>query len=367
MAPAECAHPNAPALVAAYYLPQFHPIPENDGWWEPGFTEWMTVVRARRLRPGHRQPRLPGELGFYDLRVPETRLRQAELASAAGIDAFCYWHYWFAGRQLLERPLCDVLRQPELRHRFFLSWANESWTSAWSGKPHRLLIEQTYPGIEDHISHFHAIETILHDSRYLTVDGRPAFVVYRPHRLPSSQRFAELWRRLAADSGLGDLYLIGESDSSARHPWEPVTAGFDACVELSWRRGLGRFRNLWKYGSPIPHAIDYQHVQAGLTRQHPLEAPTHPTVLVGWDNTPRYGRQGFIVANNRPTVLTAAVKLAVNQARAWSGHPLLFLKSWNEWAEGNYLEPDRDHGAQLLRAVAEGLAESTATEESPRG
>jgi Glycosyltransferase WbsX len=326
-------------LVAAYYLPQFHPVPENDLWWGPGFTEWITVARARPLRPGHRQPRLPGALGFYDLRLPDVRAEQAELALRAGIDAFCYWHYWFAGRQLLERPFQEVLAQREVRLGFLLAWANHSWTGAWSGKPRKVLLQQTYPGDDDHRAHFASIEAALHDDRYLRIDGRPIFVVYRPDDLPTPHRFSDLWRQLAAASGLPGIYLVGEADTAASPHWDPIASGFDACVELI----------------PYPHHVDYGKLQSQLTRRHPAGAPTHPSLIVGWDNTPRYGRAGFIVTGDSPCRLREAMSAALSMAVDWAPQPLLFLKSWNEWAEGNYLEPDRDRGSEKLLAVRDAI------------
>src|SRR5262249_41646184 len=155
--------------VIAFYLPQFHPIPENDAWWGPGFTEWTNVSLARPLFRGHYQPRVPGELGFYDLRMPETRAAQAALARAHGIEAFCYWHYWFAGKQLLERPFEEVLASHEPDFPFCLAWANESWTGIWHGAPHRMLVQQTYPGLADHEAHFRVWLRAFEDARYVTV------------------------------------------------------------------------------------------------------------------------------------------------------------------------------------------------------
>ena len=186
------------ARVITFYLPQFHPIPENDEWWEPGFTEWTNVTRARPLYPGHQQPMLPSELGFYDLRVAETRRAQGELASTYGVEAFCYWHYWFGdGRRLLERPFTEVLASGEPSISFCVAWANETWSGAWIGAPDKVLQQQTYPGEADDRAHFTALLPAFRDDRYLTVDGRPVFYVYRPSDcrtpLPSST-VGRLWR-----------------------------------------------------------------------------------------------------------------------------------------------------------------------------
>ena len=189
------------ARVLAFYLPQFHPIPENDEWWGRGFTEWRNVAKARPLYGRHYQPRIPADLGMYDLRVPETRAAQADLARAYGVEAFCYWHYWFAGRRILERPFNDVLRMKEPNFPFCLAWANQTWTGIWHGLHDKILIEQTYPGREDYIAHFRAVLPAFLDDRYVRVDGKPLFYVYVPKELPNSREFTDLWRELALEAG----------------------------------------------------------------------------------------------------------------------------------------------------------------------
>ena len=179
--------------VLALYLPQFHPIPENDQWWGKGFTEWTNVARAKPLFGRHKQPRVPADLGFYDLRLPEAREAQAALARAYGIEGFCYWHYWFGdGKQLLERPLAEVVASGEPDFPFCLAWANETWTGKWYGAPNRILAEQTYPGEADHIRHFYALLPAFRDPRYVTVDGLRVFLIYKPAAIPDLKRFIEL-------------------------------------------------------------------------------------------------------------------------------------------------------------------------------
>ncbi len=203
--------------VIAFYLPQFHPIPENDLWWGPGFTEWTNVARARRFYPGHYQPRLPGELGFYDLRLPETREAQAVLAADYGLSAFCYWHYWFGGgRRLLERPFDEVLQSGSPDFPFCLGWANQTWSGIWHGAPSRVLIEQTYPGESDYRAHFETVLPAFKDPRYVRIDGRPLFLVYDPTDLPEPQRFLDLWRGWAADEGLPGIFFVGRTETAGR-------------------------------------------------------------------------------------------------------------------------------------------------------
>lgn len=194
-----------PADSSPLTLRQFHPIPENDAWWSKGFTEWTNVAKAKPLFPGHYQPRIPADLGFYDLRVPEVREAQAELARSAGIEGFCYYHYWFAGKRLLERPFNEVLESGKPDCPFCLCWANETWTGIWHGRLDRILAEQTYPGVEDDTRHFFYLPKAFRDPRYITIDGKPLFSVYNPRQLPEAKRTTNLWRKLAAESGLSAL------------------------------------------------------------------------------------------------------------------------------------------------------------------
>ena len=213
--------------VIAFYLPQFHPIRQNDDFWGPGFTEWTNVAAARPLFRGHRQPLLPADLGFYDLRLPEVRAAQADLARRYGVTAFCYWHYWFAGVELLERPLREVVGTGEPEFPFCVGWANQSWTGVWHGAPDRVLVEQTYPGFDDHRRHFDSLLDTLSDSRYLRVDGRPLFLIFDPAAVPELERSLDLWRELADDAGLGGLFIVGQCRDN---DWVPQDHGFDASV-----------------------------------------------------------------------------------------------------------------------------------------
>jgi lipopolysaccharide biosynthesis protein len=355
------------ARLIAFYLPQFHPIPENDRWWGAGFTEWTNVARARPLFPGHWQPRLPGELGFYDLRVPETRAAQAELARAHGIEAFCYWHYWFAGKRLLERPFDDVLASGEPDFPFCLAWANGSWSGVWHGAPERILIEQTYPGPSDDEAHFRRLLPAFGDDRYVTVDGAPLFVVYAPHELPEPRRTTDLWRELALRAGLRGLHLVAVCQNKIAI--DPVAGGFDAVtvsnhVKISerWPRSIAeaRTRRLCAAyrrlrGRPV-HVYAYADAMEEFLIDPPPDVPYHPTIVPGWDNTPRSGIRGVVLRDATPALFARHVGDAV--ARVGDRDPehrLVFVKSWNEWAEGNYLEPDERWGRAFLEAVRDAV------------
>ena len=222
----------------AFYLPQFHPIAENDAWWGPGFTEWVNVARGDPLFRGHAQPDLPGDLGFYDLRLPETRQAQAALAARHGIDAFCYFHYWFHGRRMLERPFEEVFRSGEPDFPFCLCWANESWTRAWDGKSDEILIEQTYSR-EDDLAHIRALAEVFADPRYLRIDGRPVFLVYRAFRHPRPREFADVWRAEAQRLGIGEIYLCAVNGGRDQL-LGPDDFGMDAMVAFAPFYGLLR-------------------------------------------------------------------------------------------------------------------------------
>ncbi len=371
------------ARVVALYLPQFHPVPENDAWWGEGFTEWTNVRRARPLFPGHAQPRVPGPLGYYDLRDPDIREAQAALARDAGIEAFCYWHYWFGGgRRILERPFEEVLASGRPDFPFCLCWANESWTGIWHGAPGRLLIEQTYPGAADHAAHFETLLPAFRDERYLKVDGRPVFLVYNPAKLPEPARFALLWRRLAVQAGLPGLHLVAMStDLKADH----ITP-FDAVMPYGPRDFLQeavKARPLVRAGKRLfngrraaalaervalpwlPARYDYADLARTAFASLPRAARFIPCVLSGWDNTPRAGRRGIVLENFSAALFRQCLDKAVAQVAAKpAAQRLIFIKAWNEWAEGNYLEPDEMYGTALLDTLREAVLPQPARQPS---
>ncbi len=365
--PAVAPEVSARARLLALYLPQFHPVPENDEWWGPGFTEWTNVARARPRYRGHEQPRIPGELGFYDLRVPETRHAQAALAREHGIEAFCYWHYWFGGRRILERPFAEVLDDAEPDLPFCLGWANQTWSGVWYGETDRILIDQQYPGLDDHRRHFDLLVRAFHDPRYVRVDGRPVFVVFRPDELPDAARVADLWRTLAVDAGLPGIHLVGMEHGEG---WRCEAVGFDARIVirltemftlrvssplLRARRFALRSR---RYAALDPkvfrkpvHVYPYDRVTPRLVPAV-LEPSDYPCVIPNWDNTPRSGSRGSVMADSTPERYAAHLETAVRAVEDRPAeHRLVVIKSWNEWAEGNYLEPDRRWGRAYLEAT----------------
>jgi hypothetical protein len=346
--------PKSPGVRSvAFYLPQYHPIPENDSWWEKGFTEWTNVTKARPLYEGHVQPTLPSELGFYDLRLPESRATQAELAAAYGIEGFCYWHYWFAGKRLIERPFKEVLASGEPDFPFCLAWANATWTGIWHGAPDRVLIRQEYPGIEDYTAHFLALVDAFTDDRYITVDGKPVFVVFHPIEFPDPVQFTDLWRELALKVGLKGLYLVG----IAHHAWRPGEFGYDACCVdyFSSARSAIDARGARQLAQR-PARYAYEEIIRNAFHADRYDGHQLPCVIPNWDNTPRSGADGVVFEGSTPQLFGEHVRDAIRliQHRP-ADQRLLFLKSWNEWAEGNYLEPDREHGRQYLAQLRDAL------------
>ena len=353
------------ARAIALYLPQFHPIPENDEWWGKGFTEWTNTAKAKPLFRGHYQPHIPADLGFYDLRVPETREAQAAMARLYGIEGFCYYHYWFGGRQILERPFNEVLRAGSPNFPFCLCWANETWSGIWHGSPHQILIEQTYPGRADHEAHFQALLPAFADRRHMRVDGKPIFLIYDPHNLPDPVDTLNLWRTMAVDAGLGGLHIIGQSSSAA---WNWIADGFDSRVDhpvlgrpwISRRRPIKWARNnigcWWETWRGLPHVHRGQEFSARQVPPLTASDTFYPCLIHAWDNTPRSGRRGVVVEGASPELYR---QLLDSTIRVLKQRPpdkrLLFLKSWNEWAEGNHLEPDLKFGTGFLEAIREAL------------
>jgi lipopolysaccharide biosynthesis protein len=360
----------------AFYLPQFHPIPENDEWWGPGFTEWVNVVQARPRFRGHAQPHLPADLGYYDLRVAEVRAAQAALARSHGIDAFCYYHYWFEGRRLLERPFAEVLASGEPDLPFCLTWANESWTRVWDGGESQVLMRQTYSE-EDDRCHLRALATAFSDRRYLRIGGRPVFLVYRPGRLPDARRTTDVWRREAERLGLGELYLccVEAFEKEARPPGE---WGFDAAVQFAPQVSLlgprvgepGRaVRAVRRAVHPrSPYRVNQVHRYDRAVEGHLGAAPPaykrFPCVTPGWDNSSRRrGGGARVLVGSTPEAYEHWVRTVAERFTPYSPEEnLLFVNAWNEWAEGNHLEPCQRWGRSYLEAHARGLAAARAAD-----
>ena len=356
----------------AFYLPQYHPIPENDEWWSKGFTEWTNVTKAKPLFKGHYQPDLPSDLGFYDLRLPEARRSQADLAREYGIHGFCYWHYWFGnGKRILERPFNEVLKSGEPDFPFFLGWANHTWSGIWDGCPDKVLIKQTYLGKSDYKSHFDNVLDAFRDQRYMKIDGKPIFLVFLPMEIPDPILFTDYWNELAIQMGFPGIYFIGLSSDPT---WNYKAYGFDAFSSHPPKDIIDRipenftkklFRKLFRkdynqflkdYFS-IPYRYKYEDLIDYIIPDVSSEKNFFPCIIPNWDNTPRSGINGLVFENAEPEMFRKLLKKAIEMvAKNNSEEQIIFIKSWNEWAEGNYLEPSRKFGKAFLKVIKQEIA-----------
>jgi lipopolysaccharide biosynthesis protein len=346
--------PATPAVrLIAFYLPQFHPIPENDAWWGKGFTEWTNVVQARPLFRGHYQPHLPADLGFYDLRVPEVRAAQASLAREYGVHGFCYYHYWFGGRRLLERPLDDFLAS-DLRFPFCVCWANESWTRRWDGGDDAVLMAQEHSP-EDDLRFIESLFPLFRDERHIRVNGRPLLFVWRADLLPEPARTAERWKRATRAAGIEEPYLVRVE--TFNHKDDPAQLGFDAACEFP---GHDVPANL-EYDSPVKGSraryFDYpRYADYLMSRPHPGYRRFH-TVMPSWDNTARRGVNASVFVNNSPAKygewLERVARRTLHDQQG--DERIVMVNAWNEWAEGCHLEPDQLLGHAYLEATRAAL------------
>jgi lipopolysaccharide biosynthesis protein len=340
--------------LIAYYLPQFHPFPENDQWWGKGFTEWTNVTRATPLFVGHYQPHLPADLGFYDLRLREIQREQVALARAHGIDAFCYHYYWFSGKRLMERPLDAMLADPGIDMPFCLCWANENWTRRWDAREHEVLIRQRYSP-EDPVASLHAMLPYLRDPRYLTHNGRKVIVVYRPQQFPDSKAWVAAWRSGAEALGLGELHLVC---ALTHGNWSYKSVGFDAGVEFpphsighEFNTHISKLGFFKKFRGQVPDMQDV--AEAYLERDRSAEPNVYRCVYPSWDNTARRGELAMVTLNGTPENYEYWLHQAIEATRRDTGGKdgLVFINAWNEWAEGCHLEPDRRYGSAFLQAT----------------
>ena len=345
-----------PATVVAFYLPQFHPIPENDAWWGKGFTEWRNVTRALPQFEGHLQPRLPADLGFYDLRNPQTLHEQARLARDYGIGAFCFYFYWFSGATLLEQPLRQWLEDPSLELPFCLCWANENWSRRWDGRGEDLLVSQRHDP-QDDLAFITHVSAYLRDPRYLRVGGRPLLLVYRPELLPDAAATVQRWRAWCLANGVGEIHVacvqgFGRPD--------PRTFGFDAAVEFP--PNLSNPRNITaeqRLLNPEFHGevLDWRELADDYAARPMPPYPAYPAVNVGWDNEPRRPGKGRVYLHASPRRYRDWLQATILRRLAPSARQdrIVFINAWNEWAEGAVLEPDARLGHAWLEATRAAL------------
>jgi len=358
------------ARVIAFYLPQYYPTNLNNKWYGEGFTEWTNVGKAKQLYKGHYQPHVPADLGYYDLRNPETRQKQAILAKQAGIEGFCYYHYWFGeGHEELDIPFKDVISRGEPDFPFCICWANQSWYSKfWNNDAKceaKLIAEQKYDNEEWRKRHFLSLLSAFRDSRYIKVDGKLLFMIYRPLEYNDVKIFINHWQTLAHEYNLPGFYFIGQA-TSEKDAISITNLGFDG-VNLSRKDD---FLHNFKYANPItkfknkiirllggaPYHYKYSQIVDTFIKSNGLELNDNifPTLIPNWDHSPRSGKRAVIFHNSTPQLFRKNILAALD---AVSSKPydkkIIFLKSWNEWGEGNYVEPDLKYGKGYIEVMSE--------------
>lgn len=386
-------HNKPKARVIAFYLPQFHPIPENDKWWGKGFTEWTNVAKAKPLFKGHYQPRIPADLGFYDLRVPEVREQQAQMAREAGIEGFCYWHYWFShDHKLLERPFQEVLTSGKPDFPFCLGWANHSWTNkSWEAGTRKqkemTLMKMVYTE-DEYIKHFYDVLPAFKDKRYITVDEKPLFLVWKPLDFPDTTAFIQLWQTLAKQNGLKGIHFVGLQQNIAntksfsllnillkRIPsqaeqlyQEIIDHGYDAVHGRGYLRAEQLVRPLHEvllrsllvrlFKIFIISKCDQRKINKHLYGEIDKRENVYPLLFPQWDRTPRSGKLARVYTHSTPSVFGEQIDSVLELVKQKEEeHKIVFLTSWNEWAEGNYVEPDLKFGTGFLDVLREKLTE----------
>ena len=368
------------AKVIAFYLPQFHPVKENDSMWGKGFTEWTNVAKAKPLFKGHYQPQIPADLGFYDLRVPEVREEQAKLAKEYGIDGFCYWHYWFGnGRQILERPFNEVLASGKPDFPFCLGWANHSWSNKTWQKSNAfekdtVFIEQLYPGIDDYVQHFYSVLPAFKDKRYIRIDDKPVFLVFDPNSIPDNEIFIAKKNELAKENGLKGVYFIARvpgyfpedilsSDDNTvnnnfdrflKFGYDGINADMQRYAETKVLGKIGKIKSFIKkklFGNSLK-LYEYKDIMNNFYTQEQERENVYPQILPRLDRTPRSGKDSRIYINSSPELFEKSITQALNCIdKRDNEHKIIFLQAWNEWGEGNYMEPDLVYGKKYLEVL----------------
>ncbi|MDR3048048.1 MAG: glycoside hydrolase family 99-like domain-containing protein [Bacteroidales bacterium] len=354
--------------IIAFYLPQFHPTPNNDKWWGKGFTEWTNVCKAKPLFRGHYQPHVPADLGFYDLRLAESRLAQAEMAKEYGVEGFCYYHYWFGeGRQELEHVFNEVLKSGEPDFPFMLCWANESWHSKfWNNDgtvSKKLLVEQKYGGIDDYTKHFFHLLPAFKDKRYIRIDNKPAFMLFRPLEFEQVSDFINLWKKLAKENGLEGIFFIGQTFETEIEVDEVFNKGFGAVntvrlFDIQRKRKLieKALQKIERVLLTKPFVYSYAKAKEYFVEELEKNINIIPTIIPNWDHTPRSGNGGYVLTKSNPKLFGEHVRDAIDVVKDKPlEHRLIFIKSWNEWGEGNYMEPDLKFGTAYLEELRNNL------------
>ena len=370
--------------IIAFYLPQFHCIPENDEWWGKDFTEWTNVKKAKPVYEGHCQPRIPLNNNYYNLLDDEVKKWQVDLAKRYGIYGFCYYHYWFNGRMLLEKPMEQMINNKEINLPFCISWANEPWTKAWIGEERKTLIAQKYGDDKEWKEHFEYLLTFFKDERYIKEDNKPLFIIYRPEIIPCLNEMLDCWHQCAVNNGFAGIKFVSQSNDynmivnkdNSKFEYEIEGQPDFSAGEIrrekykilrAIRRKVTRVAgkafgiDLYRYGGKTlakitkTNRVDYDAVWQKIISTKPASEKRLPGAFVGWDNTPRYGEKATIYTGDTPEKLEKYMTIQIKRAKEVYHKDMLFMYAWNEWAEGGYLEPDERYGYGNLEAVKNAL------------
>lgn len=374
--------------IIAFYLPQFHNIPENDEWWGDGFTEWVNVKKARALYDGHVQPKVPLNSNYYNLLDDKVKKWQVDLAKKYGVYGFCYYHYWFNGKLLLEKPMEQMLNNKEIDLPFCICWANEAWTKAWTGESKITLIPQTYGNKKEWKEHFDYLLPFFKDERYIKHDGKPLFVIYKPELIECCNEMLDYYQQLAKDNGLKGLavayqhgnmdFFVSNKDDSrfdldiefqpiyARHElaltkkqtvFRRIARSAYSKLSILCGKFFGKEIRMERIGKNIKNVIkfDYDQIWNIILDKKVVDKKRVPGAFAMWDNTPRHGMKGHVYEGATPEKFEKYLEKLIVKTKQEYKKDMIFMYAWNEWAEGGYLEPDEESGYGYLEAIQTAL------------
>lgn len=365
--------------LISFYLPQFHEIPENNQWWGKGFTEWSNVKKAVPLFHGHLQPRVPLNNNYYDLSDINVMREQVKLAKDSGMFGFCFYHYWFDGRLLLQKPIEQFLENKDIDFHFCICWANEHWTKAWESDKNTVLIEQKYGNEEEWKSHFDYLLPYFKDYRYIVENNKPMIVIYRPDIIPCLNKMLDFWNALAVENGFDGLCFCYQHPSFGLMK-KKDDSRFTYCIEYqpTYAQSLIRnkkhkllrrlkhfldhffetfFKKDLRYLSQKkgPTVFDYDEVWTYIINSKPISSKSIPGAFVNWDNTPRRGKTGIYYVGYSTEKFEKYLSLQIKHAKEDYHTEYVFLFAWNEWGEGGFLEPDEKEQYGRLNAVKKAI------------
>lgn len=341
--------------LIAFYLPQFHRIKENDEWWGEGFTEWSNVKKSQPFYEGHNQPRVPLDNNYYDLSKKETLEKQAELAKEYGIHGFCFYHYYFNGKKLLEKPAEILLGNTDIDLKYCFSWANEPWTRSWDGKTRDIIMPQSYGEKKEWKEHFDYLLLFFKDERYIKKENKPVFLIYRTNNIPNCEKMIKYWEELSISNGFDGIYLLETLNSFQKNPVLNSSKGvveFEPMLTMRhYLKSTTQIKRVLRKKMGLLDVVNYDEVWSQIiTRDNNYCKKRYLGAFVGWDNTPRKGRKGLVIESSTPEKFGRYLKVQINK----NNTDFLFINAWNEWAEGAYLEGDTNNNLSYLEKIKEG-------------